>query len=1009
MAPSYVPPGYVWDGSAWVPAPEDYAVNDMLIGPPPNTGVPSNPSAPSGAHTSGPGGSSPGTGGMTPLPPNTGLPSRPSQGPDLPPGMGPNGYDLTSPAYQAWMNAMATNPGSVSGGPPTMSADDLANQRPPGGDATSNDSTATAAQQAASGAGSTVDMTDSNNNGVADIYEGGPGSPGYTGGQDQNAQQGFIDRDGNGIDDRQQTTVGSTGPFGPDYAAMWSQQLASNPQMGYGGNGQMGWGGAITTGTGAPISLGGGGGYGGGTTGGSNFSLPGGGGDGFSIPPAPAANFPDLTQIGTGAGGAAGGGAGTGGGFEIPPFQSPLAGYGTTGGTTGQAGGAGTAPLAGYGGTGASPNAGLVSDLANSFQNQTNAANQANMSRYDQGLSALLDRMNRAGLAINNLTNEGVRDIARQFEGARASADQGLIDRGLANTTVRTDAMRGLTTDEVQATNRYWDDQARQNLNEDWRQTGAITDWIGGRNDVGPNTADLANLASGVGAAGPVTTGGSAATSPVTGGMAPGPTTGSPSLGSGTPNVPVNPFLGQGANATAANPTPNGGGPVTRSRTSAETAAAESAPPDGTGGTATGFGPPPGVMGGMAPVDTQVLQAVAPKVPSGSSTGMPPNPDAGRVPSLSGYGAAPPPGMGGTATGFGPPPGMAGNIMGPGAPSLDTGSREVAAASAQANQMANVMRSAMSGNPTREQREMAARASNANTESSPSAGVSIVNGKAVTRPFANSEAPPPEQIAADTRAGREASWDLNSQLPSLSQFFTGPNPYGTTPAAPPPGQNPKGAVAVPPPGYDTQVSGTRNGNTFMSDVAAPQTQPSKPGVMGFPDPRGTGMPAAPRPADPMASQAQAAQNQMASQSQAATSAAMSSPLAGYGMSDPGVRGGDSGMSSYRTPISAPPPSMGGGMPSGMAPSPSVVPQRPEPVPFASQPPPSSGPLAGYGQPPGSMPQMMAPPGGMPPRGTQSMNAPPIQYNPPSLVAQKNAATNAAMLSQQQQRPKNLYG
>jgi hypothetical protein len=1015
---------------------------------------------------------------------------------------------VTADEYAAWMQA-ATSPGGMAGGPastlpvdPTkMTAEEWAASRPEwnvtpsgphpssndprdkNGDGAPDDLPPGLTGLPPSGPASTlpgnpgIDQTDANKNGTPDIYEQGPGSPGYTGSEPAAP---MIDRDNNGIDDREQTTVGATGPVGPNYADWWAQTLASNPQMGYGGNGQMGWGGAMTTGTGAPIDMGGGGGgYGGGTAGGGNFSLPSAGG-GFSIPPAPTANFPDLTQIGTGV--SAGPGTGTGtGGFTIPEFQNPLAGYGTTGtGTTGTTTSTGTAPLAGYGGTGASPNAGLVSDLANSYQNQTDAANQANMSRYDQGLAALLDRMNRAGLAINNLTNEGIADIGRQFEGARATADQDLINRGLANTTVRSGVMRGLTTDQAAETNRYWDNQARQNLNEDYRQTGDIVNWIGGRNDVAPSTGDLANLASGVGAAGPTTLTGSTSTTPAATqpavNLPPQITTAlqngtlmnlAPTQSGAAPATTGNTFLNQGAGITTPQQqaaAANAGGAVTRNQMAAPPPAAVDnetlfnvsggnvsrvsagpvnpvnpppfqRPPAEDASPLSGYGMDIPVSGPTSSVPRMATNPAATppmtsrpvdnetrfNVPSGNVPRMSTNPvsyggpppaarepeatdngdinvaPSGNVSRVSTNPVAPPP--------MQRPPAESASLSGYGSASQLT---EQEAAAAMEGDMQRAMRAGMSGAQTRTQREMQARSA----DTSGSSSIGGVRADGAMSPY---QMPTdPNTIGPEDKAKRAQEYlaDPNRRTfenGGLSQFgqyttdtkdWTAPTSTGTLPTQQPfmgggnANNGKSGADAnYAPSNYDPQSSGTRNGNTWMTDAAVspvskaktPAPPPSSPSVMGFPDPQGTGV-APGNPNDVTQSMRQRDPNNSqyatnwASQNAgvaAAMAGAASSPMPG--MVDAGYRGGDAGFNSMAG-YGAPPPSS---PTSPSMPPLGKVPQRPEPVPFASAPPMS--PMSGYGSstPPG--PSMMAPPGPAAAPTFQQYGAPGVQNKTPSLV------------------------
>lgn len=364
--------------------------------------------------------------------------------------------------------------------------------------------------------------------GPQDVPNSGPGTPGYTGNPPPSdpGPPGFRDTDGNGIDDREQTTVGPTS-FGLPYGQM--QGMPTLPT---------GWGSAINTGMGGFIPADGGGGaslggYGGdmggypssgtggaagGPASGGNFTAPGSGTAPFTPGAPPTSSLPDVSQIGAGV---AGGGS-AGGAMGWPDFQNPLTGTGTgaTGGTgvSGTGGGAvGTAGLP-------SGSSGLVQNLAGSYQGAIDSANAANENRFASGLELLLKRAEQAGQAIQGLTYEGMNDIGRMFGQQRSRADQDLINRGLANTTVREGVMRGYATDEQAARNRYADEQVRQNIDENYRQQGDLANWIGARNDVGPDMGQLANLASGVGAAGPqasstqssgasTTSGGSASTS----------------------------------------------------------------------------------------------------------------------------------------------------------------------------------------------------------------------------------------------------------------------------------------------------------------------------------------------------------------------------------------------------------------------------------------------------------------------------------------------------------------
>lgn len=817
------------------------------------------------------------------------------------PGMGNNsapGLVVGSPEYEAWMKNTYGGPHPSDPGWKDENNDGFPDDLPPGltglptGPADTLPGNPGVTQGPApmpglvpNAASNALNPVDTNGDGKFDEND----EPGVN-------QTGFRDVDNNGIDDRNQTTVGG-GPAGPNYADWWAQTLAANPQMGYGGNGQMGWGGAMTTGTGPVIGGGGDSGLGGyGTTGGGsggNFSLPGGatgtGTGGFQMPDFNPPAFTDVSGIGTttsGTGSPASGGTG-GTGFQFPDFQSPSTTTGTTTGTTSPLAGYGSAPSTG------TPNTGLVQNLAGSYQQQIDAANASNESRYGTGLEMLLKRYEQAGNAMLGLTNEGVADIGRQFDRARASMDQGLIDRGLANTTVRSAIDRGYTTDQAQAINRYWDDQARKNLDEQFRQTGAITDWIGGRNDVAPSTGDLANLASGVGSAGPGATTTTGTPSTTTSTATPAPVNLPPQVTTALQNgtlgslaatqpganpagtTPSSGFLNQGAGITTPeqlSAAVNGGG-TTRAQTAA--------PP-----------PPAAATSPLAGYGSKAEAKFADQVSQLSATNL-----AGQLSRASNPGGS--------------------------TPQFDTGV---------------MFNSGPKYNSTGGDAAMFADAE------------TNVRTPTETRQFGQYAVPVEKNV---TQGGT---------LPTQQPFMGGGNANtGKT-----------GMDAQYAPGMMSANSG---GFTAASSTPKPPP-PSSPSVMGFPDPQGTGM----APGNPNdVRESMRAQNPNNKQLQGLMAGA-DSWMKGYGQTDPGYRGGDSGMS-QNTPVTPQ------AMPSASAPPPSLgkVPQRPEPVPFNTAATPPASPLSGYGTTPPGMPSFMAPPGPTPAPTFQQMGGPGTQYKPPSLV------------------------
>jgi hypothetical protein len=526
--------------------PANRAETDAMLEDLQNRNPPTSAAGPPMAYPPGPAGSLEynlrmqeiAAGGAGPHPSSTdpaerGAASSPSSGAENPGRINVNGVMMTPEEYSAYMGGAGSSP----------------------------DRAAEAERAAANGGQPTAGFNPSSDpfgvNAPAtppDVPNGGPGSPGYNSApRPEDDLAGWRDYDNNGIDDRKQNFVGS-GVFNNPGAIM--PGAAGTSPVG-------GWGNAINTGVGGPVELGGGGGggpslggygdlggypSGGGTAGsGGNFTAPGAGGGGFTIPPAPSFTFPDVSTIGGGTGTSGGTGTGTGtGGFTFPTFENPLGGGGTTGGGTagsGATGGSGVATTTSSGGTGTNP---LVGQLAGSYQNAIDSANMANENRFATGLELLLKRAEQAGSSIQNLNYEGMNDIGRNFTQQRARADQDLINRGLGNTTVREGIFRGYTSDESAARNRFADDQVRKNIDENFRQQQGMVDWLGARNDVGPDVGQLANLASGVGAAGPA----AGTTTPTTGATTPTATT--PTAGTQPATQPAAPRVTTPANPNGA-------------------------------------------------------------------------------------------------------------------------------------------------------------------------------------------------------------------------------------------------------------------------------------------------------------------------------------------------------------------------------------------------------------------------------------------------------------------------
>jgi hypothetical protein len=582
--------------------------------------------------------------------------------------------------------------------------------------------------------------------------------------------------------------------------------------------------------------------------------------------------------------------------------------------------------------------------------------------------------------------------------------------------------MRGLTTDQAAETNRYWDNQARQNLNEDYRQTGDIVNWIGGRNDVGPSTESLANLASGVGAAGPTTLTGSTSTTPAATqpavNLPPQVTTAlqngtlmnyAPTQSGAAPATPGNTFLNQGAGITTPQQqadAANQGG-TTRSQTAAPPppATAESTPLSGYGSTSQLT-----EQQAAASMEGDMQRAMRAGM-SGSQTRTQREMQAGAA-DTSGSSSIGGVRADGTMSPYA-------NSATPSAESIAQATADARQASANFNSTLPSLAQAFSGYDSNKMASQLSRAVNPSgvdksslfdgTTAQMGPQSSINPNLAALGGQDTPQQTDPYKEWADLQAA-------NANRPETNRFGMYDVPVTSTQGSMPTadymlGQQPfmgggnanngmSGADAnYAPSNYDPQSSGTRNGNTWMTDAAvspvsktkAPAPPPASPSVMGFPDPPVSAV----APGNPNdVTNAMRSQNpnnpqlssgfrppEMPNPAYGGTPgmASMSSPMAGYGQQSSAPKQANASTTSYGsgygqsfsmpTPSSTPP--MG------------VVPQRPEPVPFASAPPMS--PMSGYGSSAMPGPSMMAPPGPAAAPTFQQYGAPGVQNKPPSLV------------------------
>ena len=132
----------------------------------------------------------------------------------------------------------------------------------------------------------------------------------------------------------------------------------------------------------------------------------------------------------------------------------------------------------------------------------TNASNAANEQRYASILAGYGDIYNRAMGTVAGISGQDRADLLRQYQQASARGDQDLINRGLSNTTVRSNVQRGFEEDLAAGNRRLSDARMREMIGLDTSLSKNALDFAERRSDVGPDMGQLAQLGQGLGQAG---------------------------------------------------------------------------------------------------------------------------------------------------------------------------------------------------------------------------------------------------------------------------------------------------------------------------------------------------------------------------------------------------------------------------------------------------------------------------------------------------------------------------
>lgn len=132
--------------------------------------------------------------------------------------------------------------------------------------------------------------------------------------------------------------------------------------------------------------------------------------------------------------------------------------------------------------------------IANALTTSTNQANAANNQRYGQGLGVLTGGYQQAMQNAQQFGNTSRQNLNTQLQNNLGQVAQNSVSRGLGNTTIQ-DSMK------AQAQRTY--DQSMTGVNEAVAQqqaglltggAGAVSNWIGQRNDQAPDLGQYTGL-----------------------------------------------------------------------------------------------------------------------------------------------------------------------------------------------------------------------------------------------------------------------------------------------------------------------------------------------------------------------------------------------------------------------------------------------------------------------------------------------------------------------------------
>jgi hypothetical protein len=143
----------------------------------------------------------------------------------------------------------------------------------------------------------------------------------------------------------------------------------------------------------------------------------------------------------------------------------------------------------------------LRARLLEDWQKQADAAKQANLQRYQQITEGRTNLMNRLLKEMEGYGTQREADLRQEARQQGAAAQQDLVSRGLATSTITPTVQAGVQRDLMGNIGRLRADIQAKRMGIISGQEGERLGAIERRTDVGPSEADMLKLLEGMGSA----------------------------------------------------------------------------------------------------------------------------------------------------------------------------------------------------------------------------------------------------------------------------------------------------------------------------------------------------------------------------------------------------------------------------------------------------------------------------------------------------------------------------